>query len=54
MQSWDVDRMKETDVQKLQDEYSKLVEGLGRDNDGAEDDMLANPGTGCRPASTRL
>jgi hypothetical protein len=51
-------RMKETDVQKLQDEYARLVAGLdagGGDNDdndsdaGAvvrgreEDDMLANP-----------
>jgi len=37
--------MKETDAQKLQDEYAKLVEGLqGTEEGGEEDDLLANPG----------
>lgn len=42
--------MKETDAQKLQDEYSKLVEGLQNAEEGAEeDDLLANPGEPARP-----
>ena len=37
--------MKDTDAQKLQDEYAKLVEGLQGPEEGAEeDDLLANPG----------
>lgn len=41
--------MKENDIQKLQDEYARLVEGLGAPPGGAEeDDMLANPGESSR------
>ena len=37
--------MKETDAQKLQDEYNKLVEGLREaDEARAEDAFMANPG----------
>jgi DNA excision repair protein ERCC-2 len=37
--------MKETDSQKLQDEYNKLVEGLrGADEARTEDAFMANPG----------
>lgn len=37
-------RIKQTDASKLQDEYSKLVEGL-QDNDEAEDNIVGAPGT---------
>jgi DNA excision repair protein ERCC-2 len=40
-----IEEMKDTDAQKLQDEYAKLVEGLqGPEEANPEDDMLANPG----------
>lgn len=39
-------RIKNTDAQKLQDEYEKLVSGLAQANDQREDeDMMASPGT---------
>jgi hypothetical protein len=39
-------RIKNTDAQKLQDEYEKLVSGLQQANETREDeDMMASPGT---------
>jgi DNA excision repair protein ERCC-2 len=35
--------MKQTDAQKLQDEYAKLVDGLQNAGGQEEDDLLANP-----------
>jgi DNA excision repair protein ERCC-2 len=41
-----MNRIKNTDAQKLQDEYEKLVSGLQQANDTREDeDMMASPGT---------
>ena len=43
-------RIKNTDAQKLQDEYEKLVSGLQQANETREDeDMMASPGTSVPP-----
>mgnify|MGYP002621040833 CR=1 FL=1 len=40
-----INEMKETDQQKLQDEYEKLVEGLRGNDDGTrEDSFMTSPG----------
>ena len=50
-----IEEMKETDKEKLQNEYSKLVEGL-RDAEEAraEDTFMANPGKCTRPHEDAL
>lgn len=47
-------RIKNTDAQKLQDEYEKLVSGLQQANETREDeDMMASPGTCLIPRGGR-
>lgn len=49
-----IKEMKESDQQKLQDEYEKLVEGLrGADDGRQEDSFMANPSETASPSSSR-